>query len=136
MADAATIRTRKFMTNRLLARKQMVVDVIHPGAATVKKSEIRKKLADMYKVKDATLIQLFGFQTTFGGGRSSGFALIYDNQEFLKRFEPKYRLLREGVGKKKDVNRKQKKERKARKLKSWGTKKPGWRKQKRADKQQ
>merc|ERR1711928_21949 len=32
MADVtATIRTRKFMTNRLLARRQMVVDVLHPG---------------------------------------------------------------------------------------------------------
>lgn len=46
----ATIRTRKFMTNRLLCRKQMVVDVLHPGQASVKKSDIREKLAKMYKV--------------------------------------------------------------------------------------
>ena len=36
-----TVRTRKFMTNRLLNRKQMVVDVLHPGRATVPKTEIR-----------------------------------------------------------------------------------------------
>ena len=44
MADqkgAITVRTRKFMTNRLLNRKQMVVDVIHPGRATVPKTEVR-----------------------------------------------------------------------------------------------
>lgn len=38
------------MTNRLLARKQMVVDVLHPGQPSVKKTEIRDKLAKMYKV--------------------------------------------------------------------------------------
>lgn len=46
----ATIRTRKFMTNRLLCRKQMVVDVLHPGQPSVKKTDIREKLAKMYKV--------------------------------------------------------------------------------------
>ncbi|MPC27098.1 40S ribosomal protein S24 [Portunus trituberculatus] len=40
-----TIRTRKFLTNRLLNRKQMVVDVLHPNRATVPKTEIREKLA-------------------------------------------------------------------------------------------
>jgi ribosomal protein S24E len=42
MADAkpttaVTLRTRKFMTNRLLARKQFVLEVIHPGRANVSK---------------------------------------------------------------------------------------------------
>lgn len=50
----ATIRTRKFMTNRLLARKQMVVDVLHPGQPSVKKTDIREKLAKMYKVSNDT----------------------------------------------------------------------------------
>lgn len=39
------------MTNRLLCRKQMVVDVLHPGQPSVKKSDIREKLAKMYKVR-------------------------------------------------------------------------------------
>ena len=46
----ATIRTRKFMTNRLLCRKQMVVDVLHPGKPGLSKNQIREKLAKMYKV--------------------------------------------------------------------------------------
>merc|ERR1712038_723279 len=29
-----TVRTRKYMTNRLLQRRQMVVDVLHPNRAT------------------------------------------------------------------------------------------------------
>ena len=33
-----TVRTRKYMTNRLLARRQMVVDVLHPNRASVPKT--------------------------------------------------------------------------------------------------
>lgn len=35
-----------------------------------------------------------GFRTAFGGGKSTGFALIYDNMDAAKKFEPKYRLVR------------------------------------------
>merc|ERR1712014_36826 len=83
---AVTIRTRKFLTNRLLQRKQMVVDVLHPTRANVSKDELRDKLAAMYKApKDQVIV--FGFRTQFGGGKSTGFALIYDTKESLK-FEP------------------------------------------------
>jgi ribosomal protein S24E len=37
----------------------------------------------------------FGFKTNFGGGKSTGFALIYDTMDFAKKFEPKYRLARQ-----------------------------------------
>ena len=35
----------------------------------------------------------FGFKTQFGGGKSTGFALIYDTMDFAKKFEPKYRYV-------------------------------------------
>ena len=89
---AVTIRTRKFLTNRLLQRKQMVVDVLHPTRANVSKDELRDKLAAMYKApKDQVIV--FGFRTQFGGGKSTGFALVYDTKDALK-FEPRYRLVR------------------------------------------
>lgn len=81
------------MTNRLLKRKQMVVDVIHPNAASVAKVSIREKLASMYKC-DKEAIVVFGFKLAFGGGKSTGFALIYDSVDAAKKFEPKYRLAR------------------------------------------
>merc|ERR1712233_307734 len=90
------IRTRKYMTNRLLCRRQMVVDVLHPGKATVSKADVREKLAKMYSCT-ADRCFTFGFKTQFGGGKSTGFALIYDTMDFAKKFEPKYRLLRQGV---------------------------------------
>merc|ERR1711970_1046555 len=95
----ATIRTRKFMTNRLLMRRQMVVDVLHPGKATVPKADIREKLARMYK-STGDCVVCFGFKTAFGGGKTTGFALIYDSLDFLKQYEPKYRLARLGLYKK------------------------------------
>merc|ERR1711934_1120945 len=82
----ATIRTRKFMTNRLLCRKQMVVDALHPGRATLPKTEIR------------------------------------DNLDKAKKFEPKHRLVRQGLmEEKKKSGRKQRKERKNRQKKVRGT---------------
>ena len=91
---SVTIRTRKYMTNRLLCRRQMVVDVLHPGKASVAKTDVREKLAKMYNCT-ADRIFTFGFKTNFGGGKSTGFALIYDTMDFAKKFEPKYRLLRQ-----------------------------------------
>lgn len=88
-----TIRTRKFMTNRLLQRKQMVVDILHPGRANVSKSDLRDKLAQIYRTT-ADVVICFGFRTAFGGGKSTGFALIYDNLDVAKKYEPKYRLVR------------------------------------------
>merc|ERR1712203_937676 len=122
MGDTATIRTRKFMTNRLLMRRQMIVDVLHPGKATVAKSEIREKLARMYK-STADCIVCFGFRTAFGGGKTTGFALIYDSLDFLKQYEPKYRLARLGLFKKDKQPRKQRKERKNRAKKVRGIEK-------------
>ncbi|KAG0228606.1 ribosomal 40S subunit protein S24B [Mortierella sp. GBA43] len=123
LADStATIRTRKFLTNRLLARKQMIVDIIHPASANLSKDEVREKLAKMYKV-EKEVIFVFGFRTQFGGGRTTGFALIYDSLDAAKKFEPKYRLARHGLVEIKRISRKQRKERKNRAKKVRGTKK-------------
>merc|ERR1719422_2515027 len=120
---SVTIRTRKFMANRLLCRRQMIVDVLHPGKSSVAKTEIREKLAKMYRCT-ADRVFAFGFKTNFGGGKSTGFALIYDTLDFAKKFEPKYRLARQGVIDRPAKNsRKQAKEKKNRMKKVRGTKK-------------
>jgi small subunit ribosomal protein S24e len=50
----------------------------------------------MYKAdKDAIIV--FGFRIHFGGGRSTGFALVYDSLDAAKRFEPKFRLARVSI---------------------------------------
>ncbi|VDB99610.1 unnamed protein product [Peniophora sp. CBMAI 1063] len=124
MADNSapvTIRTRKFITNRLLARRQFVVDVLHPNRANVSKDDLAEKLAGIYKT-DAGRVVPFGFRTHFGGGRSTGFALIYDDEASQKRFEPRYRLVRKGLAPKiEKASRKLRKERKNRSKKFRGT---------------
>jgi small subunit ribosomal protein S24e len=71
-------------------------DVLHPNRPNVSKDDLRGKLAELYKAnKDQ--VQVFGFRTQYGGGKSTGFALIYDSHEALKKFEPHYRLVRIGA---------------------------------------
>eukprot|EP00891_Asterochloris_glomerata_P002302 jgi/Astpho2/2302/Aster-03268 len=124
MADkAATIRTRKFMTNKLLQRRQFIIDVLHPGRPNVPKAELKEKLAKMYDVRDPQNVFVFGFRTQFGGGKSTGFGLIYENLDAAKHFEPKYRLVRNGLAERVQKSRKQIKERKNRTKKIRGTKK-------------
>lgn len=114
VSSNTTIRTRKFMTNRLLARKQFVVDVLHPGTQSLKNTELKEKLCKMYKIDNPKTLFIFGFKTQFGGGKSTGFGLIYDSLDEAKKFEPKYRLVRNAVIAKVKTSRKQIKEKKNR----------------------
>ncbi|CAK7308710.1 40S ribosomal protein S24 [Vulpes lagopus] len=113
MNDTVTIQTRKFMTNRLLQQNQMVIDVLHPRKATVPKTEIREKLAKMYKTTP-DVIFVFGFRTHFGGGKTTGFGMIYDSLDYAKKNEPKHRLARHGLYEKKKLQENSRKERKNR----------------------
>lgn len=88
-----TLRTRKFVTNRLLARRQFVLDVLHPSRPNVPKDELAEKIASLYKTTKERVVP-FGFRTQFGGGKSTGFVLIYDDEASQKKFEPKFRLIR------------------------------------------
>ncbi|EFY96540.1 hypothetical protein MHUMG1_10270 [Metarhizium humberi] len=124
MADndsPVTLRTRKFIRNPLLGRKQMVVDILHPNRANIAKEELREKLSGMYKVQKDQ-VQVFGLRTQFGGGKTTGFALIYDSPEALKKFEPTYRLVRVGMATKPErASRQQRKQRKNRQKTLRGT---------------
>jgi small subunit ribosomal protein S24e len=88
-----TIRTSKFITNRLLNRKQFVLTVSHPTRANLSRTELGERLAQLYKTEAARVV-VFGLRNKFGGGSSQGFGLIYDDEESQKKFEPKYRLIR------------------------------------------
>merc|ERR1712087_558897 len=111
---------RKFKRNPLLSRRQMIVDVIHPSRANVPRSELADVVAGMFSA-DPKLTILFGFRTKFGGGKSTGFCLIYDNEESMIKFEPKHRMVRKGVTQKKETSRKAMKEAKNKGKKIRGT---------------
>ena len=92
-AGPVTVRTSKFITNRLLNRKQFVVTILHPTRANLSRDELSDKLAALYKTEKKRVV-VFGLKTKFGGGSTQGFGLIYDDEESQKKFEPKYRLIR------------------------------------------
>ncbi|CAK9437776.1 40S ribosomal protein eS24 [Lodderomyces beijingensis] len=121
MSDSVTIRTRKVITNPLLSRRQFVIDVLHPGRANVSKDELRDRLSEIYKAeKDA--VSVFGFRTQYGGGKSTGFGLIYTSAADAKKFEPAYRLVRYGLAEKVEkASRQQRKQKKNREKKIFGT---------------
>ncbi|KAI0112413.1 ribosomal protein L23/L15e core domain-containing protein [Nemania sp. FL0031] len=96
MADSVTLRTRKFQRNPLLARKQMVADIIHPDQAGISKANLQQKLATLYKATPEQ-VSVFGLRTAFGGGKTTAFACIYDSVEARKKFDAKHRLIRAGL---------------------------------------
>ena len=77
----------------------------------------------MYDVSDNACVSLFGFRTQFGGGKSTGFGLIYDSVDAMKKFEPKHRVIRAGLKEKVTKSRKQIKEKKNRVKKLRGAEK-------------
>ncbi|KAI0018698.1 putative 40S ribosomal protein S24 [Xylariomycetidae sp. FL0641] len=116
-----TLRTRKFIRNPLLGRKQMVVDILHPSRPNISKEELREKLCTMYKAQKEQ-VSVFGLRTQYGGGKTTGFALVYDSPEAMKKFEPKYRLCRFGLDTRVEkASRQQRKQRKNRQKTLRGT---------------
>ncbi|KAL7547327.1 hypothetical protein ACHAWF_010644 [Thalassiosira exigua] len=121
MSDqSVVVKTRKFMRNPLLSRRQMIVDIIHPGRANVARAELQEVIGGMHKT-DSKLVVLFGFRTKFGGGKSTGFCVVYDNEDALLKFEPKHRIIRQGMGVSKEKSRKAIKEAKNKGKKVRGT---------------
>ena len=70
-----------------------VVDVLHPGRPNVPHSEIQKEIAEKYRAKP-NCVFTFGMKCSFGGGKSTGFGLIYDNEAKAMASEPQWRLVR------------------------------------------
>ena len=94
MSGKFVLYTRKMIRNPLLARKQMQVELIHPDEPNISKTAIKEKLAGIFKSK-SECIAIYGLSTKFGGGRSSGFALIYDSLDLRKQYDLKSLLRRD-----------------------------------------
>jgi small subunit ribosomal protein S24e len=112
---AITIRARRLRINKLLARKEVLLDVFHEGKPNVSQADLKEMISGKFGA-DPKNVVLFGFRTAFGGHRSTGFCLIYDNQSYLVKYEPTHRLRRLEIIPKRNPKRKPEKELK-RKLK-------------------
>merc|ERR1739848_929832 len=100
---------------------QCVVDIWHNNASCASRQDIAETVAGKYRA-DSDNVVLFGFKTRFGGGRSSGFCLIYDSKDARKKYEPVHRLRRSKTAPEKDttMTRKIKKELKIKRKKVRG----------------
>jgi small subunit ribosomal protein S24e len=67
--------------------------MIHPELCSVSKADIKAKLAQKLNSKEEN-ISIFGLKTKFGGGRSTGFAFIYDSLDARKKYDSKRMLMR------------------------------------------
>jgi ribosomal protein S24E len=68
-----------------------MVDVTHAAEVKITKDQIKEYVRNFFKKPH---VSLFGIKKTFGGGKTQGFVLVYDNEDSMKRFEPAYRLKR------------------------------------------
>ncbi|KRX02382.1 Ribosomal protein L23/L15e core domain [Pseudocohnilembus persalinus] len=93
---APIIKTKKVLKNPLLSRIQMNLEIIHPGMASVSKKEVVEILAKRFKC-DPHCVVPYGLRCKFGGNKSTGFALIYDNVEYYLKYADKFTLRRAEV---------------------------------------
>ena len=82
---AITIKTRRLRVNKLLARRELLLDIYHEGKANVSQKDLRDLIANKYHWEPKNIV-LYGIRTAFGGNRSSGFCLAYDSQQSLVKF--------------------------------------------------
>ena len=116
MAEAdpkLTMKISKIKNNRLLDRVQMIVNVYYDPKVKVTRAHITKKLVEKFKKPH---VSVFGMKKVLGGGRTKCFALVYDSDDSLKKFEPKARLARMELEKKEPKARKFVKTKEARKI--------------------
>ena len=119
MNNTVTIRTRKFMSNRLLQGKGMVIDVLHPEKTTVPKIENVgdwPKHTRPHQMSSLCLNSepILVVARRWCWGRllrvSLGFGMIYDSLDYVKKNESKQSIERHGPYEKKKTSRKQQKE--------------------------
>ena len=86
-----TIRISKVRNNRVLERIQMAVDAYYEPNAKITKEMIKKKIISKFKKPN---VVIFGARKVFGGGRTKCFAMAYDTEDAMKKYEPKKRMIR------------------------------------------
>jgi small subunit ribosomal protein S24e len=86
----------------------LLLDVYHEGKPNVSRNDLRTLISTKYGW-DAKNLVLYGFRTAFGGNRSSGFCLAYDNQQYLVKYEPNFRLRQLAILPKRNPKRKSEK---------------------------
>ncbi|XP_051912621.1 LOW QUALITY PROTEIN: 40S ribosomal protein S24-like [Hippocampus zosterae] len=109
-----TVLAKNKHVNPLLSRRELLLEVLHavpcsPADPCPSHEKIKEAVSKKFKA-DPSFMSCFGFKTYFGGGRSTGFCLIYDSVKDMLKYEPNYRLRRVNILPKRQPSRKAEKE--------------------------
>lgn len=115
-----TMHVRKYIVNKLLDRKQFIVDLSHPGAKAPSRDEIKDLVAKQCSASNERVV-IFGLHTKFGGGRTTGFGFVYDSKDAMMKVEPSHRLVKAGLSEKSKSTRRMRKNTRKQKMKVWGS---------------
>ena len=69
----------------LLHRRELIVEINHPGVMTPKNADVKKALADHYKVGE-DVVALHKIMDNYGTTTCVVSATVYDNAEAFKKF--------------------------------------------------
>ncbi|CAC27019.1 40S ribosomal protein S24 [Guillardia theta] len=120
--DNIVLKTKKFKNNPLLKRKQFLLSIDRKKKFNISKEWLRIELSKYYRIKDPSLIFIFGLKNNFGGFKCSAFVYIYYNLEAARVNEPKHRLIKNNLMKLELQSSKQRKEKKNKMKKYFGNK--------------
>jgi len=65
--------------------------VFHPSVAKIPNESIREYMRSHFKKPH---VSVFGVKKYYGGSRTRGYCVIYDNEESMKKYEPNFRSKR------------------------------------------
>jgi small subunit ribosomal protein S24e len=82
--------------NQLLNREEIIVLIDHKNEPTPKRDDIREKISAMIG-KNKNLIVVEKILTEFGKQKSKAFVNVYQNEEDMKKLEPKHILKRNKI---------------------------------------
>ena len=89
----------------------MVCDVYYEPKAKITKELIKKKIATQFKKPN---VVIFSAKKAFGGGKIRCFAMVYDSEDSMKKYESAKRLAR--IEREKDKAKKVEKKKEGRKV--------------------
>jgi len=95
LMPVSNVAVIKQSENKLIGRKEYVLRIDYDGG-TPSRAEIREIIASKLGINGGRLI-VVRIDSSFGARSSRVVARVYNSDELLKRFEPKYLLIREGL---------------------------------------
>lgn len=111
MTLSCVVRLRKMLKNPLLDRLQFQIQILHEGTAAPTRKQVQQIISEKQRVQ-AEHVVVMSLKTQFGGNKSEALGFVYNSKDSMMKFEPKHRLIKQGLVEKPKIktNRKTKKE--------------------------